>query len=179
MPHKILFSTVLLFFIILPSLIAQEKETIHHKINKDIYINFSKAYDSLDYNLFASIHSSDMIRISGNGGEIKNVKTYLEGYKKRWNDPNRKPASINFRIFERILSDSLTSDRGIYRVTYTTDKGKAKDSYGKFHVLLKLENDSWRIVIDYDSNENKTINKQSYESAYAISQYPMYCKNKK
>ncbi|OED48072.1 hypothetical protein AB832_00415 [Flavobacteriaceae bacterium (ex Bugula neritina AB1)] len=158
---------------------AQENEALHQKINKDMYENFSKAFKSFDYDLFASIHSSDMVRISGNGGEIKDGKKYLEGYQKRWKKPTKKPALIDFRLFERIVSDSLVSDRGVYRVTYTKDKNQLTYSYGQFHVLLRLENDSWKIIIDYDSDENKTINEESYENAFPISNYTKYCKNKK
>lgn len=155
-----------------------QKATIHDKINADMYGNFSKAFETLDYKLFASIHSDDMIRISGNGGEIKDVTAYLKGYQKRWSDPNRKPSPIDFRLFERIYSDDLVSDRGIYRVTYTNDKGDVQYSFGQFHVLLRLENNSWKILIDYDSNENKTINQESYTKAFSLSDSKNYVKNR-
>ncbi len=156
--------------------IVAQKASIHDKINADMYGKFSKAFETLDYDLFASIHSKEMIRISGNGGEIKNVVSYLEGYKKRWSDPNRKTATINFRLFERIYSDSLVSDRGIYKVIYTNNSNQLKTSYGQFHVLLKPEDGNWKIVLDYDSNENKTITKESFETAFPISEFKKYWK---
>lgn len=153
-----------------------QEANMHQKINKDMYINFSRAFENKDFDLFASIHSDDMIRISGNGGEIKNADTYLKGYKKRWSDPSRKPTPIDFRLLERITSDSLVSDRGIYQVSYQDNQGNTKYSYGKFHVLLKLENQNWKILIDYDSNEQKTINEQSYQAAFALENYKKYWK---
>ncbi len=157
-------------------ILAQEA-AIHDKINADMYGNFSKAYQTLDYDLFATIHSKEMIRISGNGGEIKNVKTYLKEYQKRWGDPNTKAAPIDFRLFERVYSDSLVSDRGIYRVTYTDDTAQIKYSYGQFHVVLKLEDAHWKIWIDYDSNENNSINKERYDAAFPLSAYKKYWKH--
>ena len=153
-----------------------QKATIHDKINADIYENFSKAFETLDYDLFASIHSKEMIRISGNGGEIKTVSQYLDGYQKRWSEPDRKPAKISFRLFERILSDTLISDRGIYRVYYTNKNNEEKTSYGQFHLLLKLEGKNWKITLDYDSNENRTINGEKYEEAFPITDFKDYWK---
>ncbi|WP_108809347.1 DUF4440 domain-containing protein [Aquimarina spinulae] len=156
--------------------IAQE-DAVHKKINADMYGNFSKAFETLDYDLFASIHSKEMIRISGNGGEIKKASAYLKGYKKRWSVPSKKPAPIDFRLFERIYSDSLVSDRGIYRVTYIDDTNQTKHSYGQFHVVLKMEDKNWKIWIDYDSDENKSINKDNYDAAFSISEYKKYWKH--
>ena len=153
-------------------------KSMHEKINEDMYGNFSKAFQTLDYDLFASIHSKEMIRVSGgDGGKIDKAGTYLKRYHKRWSDPSRKPAPIDFRLFERIYSETLVSDRGIYRVTYTDTNNLTKYSYGQFHVLLKKENGTWKILIDYDSNENNSIDKNSYDSAFALSEYKKYWKH--
>ncbi|PKV52079.1 uncharacterized protein DUF4440 [Aquimarina sp. MAR_2010_214] len=156
--------------------VAQEEDAIHEKINADMYGNFSKAFETLDYDLFASIHSKEMIRISGNGGKIEKANVYLKGYQKRWSVPSKKSAPIDFRLFERIYSDSLVSDRGIYRVTYINDNNQTKYSYGQFHVVLKMEDGDWKIWMDYDSNENKSINKDNYDTAFSISEYKTYWK---
>ncbi len=155
-----------------------QEELFHQKINQDMYGNFSEAFKNLDYSLFASIHSKEMIRISGSGGEIKKVQDYLNGYKKRWKNPKTTVSIISFRLLERITSDTLVSDRGIYRASYTNDKNEKKFFYGKFHVLLRLENNTWKILIDYDSDEKGTINQQSYDAAFSLSNYKKYWKNK-
>jgi len=174
---KIIFVVLFIFNAI--HFVSAQAALLHKKINQDMYGNFSEAFKKLDYSLFASIHSKEMIRISGNGGEIKNVKKYLEGYEKRWNNPKTIASPIDFRLFERVTSDSLVSDRGIYRSTYKNDKGEIKHFYGQFHVLLRLENNSWKILIDYDSNENHTINIDSFEKAFLLSDYKKYWKQKK
>jgi len=75
---KIIFVVLFIFNTI--HFVSAQAALLHKKINQDMYGNFSEAFKKLDYSLFASIHSKEMIRISGNGGEIKNVKKYLEGY---------------------------------------------------------------------------------------------------
>lgn len=170
-------STITIILLCFVQAITAQHESLHNKINHDMYENFSEAFTTLNYDLFASIHSKEMIRVSGGyGGEIKDVKTYLEGYKKRWSTTTQKPAPIDFRLLERVTSDSLVSDRGIYRVTYKNDTGETKYSYGKFHVILKLEGSDWKIIMDYDSDENKTIDKQSFDNAFPLSEYKKYWK---
>ncbi|MDY8138228.1 hypothetical protein [Aquimarina sp. 2201CG5-10] len=174
-PSFIHLTLFFVFSISLNNIVLGQEKQLHYSINQDMYSNFSKAFETLDYNLFASIHSQDMIRISGgNGGAIKKVKEYLKGYQKRWGTPAKKPSPIDFRLFERVTSDSLVSDRGIYRITYVNNDKETKYSYGQFHVLLRLEKGHWKILIDYDSNENKTIDKKSYDSAFALTNYEKY-----
>ncbi|WP_299251763.1 hypothetical protein [uncultured Aquimarina sp.] len=177
---KSIFQKIFIIFIVggINFLSAQE-EKLHQKINQDMYGSFSEAYENLDYPLFASIHSKEMIRITGgNGGEIKDVEKYLERSQKRWSDPKTKASPIDFRLFERVTSDSLVSDRGIYRVTYRSDKSGTEYSYGQFHVVLRLEGGFWKILIDYDSNEKNTVNKQSFDDAFSLSDYKKYWKHK-
>ena len=55
-------------------------------INNQVWENFSKAFETLDANLFASLHHQDFIRLSGNGKQIKYKAAYIEGYNTRWQD---------------------------------------------------------------------------------------------
>lgn len=168
---------MLIFFLCFIHVTIAQEDSVHKKINADMYGNFSKAFETLDYDLFASIHSKEMIRISGNGGKIEKAGIYLKRYEKRWGVHSKKPALIDFRLFERIYSDSLVSDRGIYKVTYIDDNNQTKYSYGQFHVILKMEDGNWKIWVDYDSDENKSINKDNYDGAFSISEYKKYLKH--
>jgi hypothetical protein len=38
--------------------------------------------------------------------------------------------------------------------------------FGKFHVILERESDTWKISMDYDSNENGTIDEKSFINAF-------------
>ena len=49
-----------------------------------------------------------------------------------------------------------------------------KSYYGKFHVLLKQENDIWKLIMDYDSSEMYTINEASYKAAFKIDDFENY-----
>jgi len=168
---------LLLFFFCLmtaTSFNAYSQNNAHAKdINEQVWANFTKAFETLDHDLFASLHVEDFIRVSGDSKKIKSKSEYISGYVSRWQD-KRLVQSISFRFLERISNGSIASERGIYNVTLFPGKENEANYYGKFHVILAKENEKWMILVDYDSSENSTIDQQSYEKAFAIDAYDKY-----
>ncbi|TGV01663.1 YybH family protein [Flavivirga rizhaonensis] len=143
------------------------------EINTQIWSNFSKSFETLDYELFESLHSKDLIRV--NGGDyksIRNKEAYLEGYKSRWRNPVLSQ-SISFRFLERICKDDMASERGVYKFTINPRTENQKIYYGKFHVILRKEDNLWKILIDYDSSENDLISETEalYKNAFALDNF--------
>lgn len=146
-------------------------------INKT-WEKFYKAFDDLDYTLMADIHSKKLIRISG-GNRITDYNTYINNYKTTFNraKENKTSNTISLRFFERISNDSTASERGIYKLT-RIENGKApKSYYGQFHVIFIKENNAWKILMDYDSNEGNTIGKKDYAKAKDIEDFDDFIKN--
>ncbi len=84
--------------------------------------------------------------------------------------------SISLRFFERINNDSIASERGIYKLIRIDDKKEKQTYYGQFHVLFAKENNSWKIVMDYDSNEGNTIGEKEYLKAKGINELDEFIK---
>jgi len=99
---------------------SQEK-TDQEQINSQIWGNFTKAFETLDHELFASLHVEDFIRVSGDSKKIKSKTEYIAGYEKGWQD-KRLTQTISFRFLERISNGSIASERGIYNVTIFPSK---------------------------------------------------------
>ncbi|NNC50198.1 MAG: nuclear transport factor 2 family protein [Flaviramulus sp.] len=142
-------------------------------INIDIWSNFTKAFEELDYELFSSLHCDDLVRVSGDSKSIKSKAVYIDGYKSRWTNQSIK-RTISFRFLERICNDKTASERGIYKLTIYPDSPNEKSYYGKFHVLLKKENGSWKILVDYDSSESNTIDESTFNEAFALDDFDKY-----
>lgn len=150
-----------------------QNETQLKQINKQVWEPFTKAFETSDYNLFAYLHSKDLIRVGGDGKRILNKTDYIEGYKNRWTSTNQH-RTISFRFIERISNENSASERGIYKLTLNPKTGQEQSYYGKFHVFLTKENELWKILVDYDSSEENTINSDSYNKALAIDAYSKY-----
>lgn len=134
-----------------------------------VWYKFYQAFDSLDYELMAEIHAEDLIRISG-GRKISDYETYINNYKKRFDDKRKKGETneISLRFFERINNDSIASERGVYQLIRNKNRHDEKTYYGQFHVILMKENGTWKIFMDYDSNESNSIGEDDYAKAYGI-----------
>jgi hypothetical protein len=139
-------------------------------INNEVWYPFYKAFETLDYQIMASVHSEELSRIPASRGHISTYQEYIEGTKRSFErkKQNGQTAHISLRFFERITSEKRASERGIYRTIHNKNKPDQHVSYGQFFVLLQKENGRWKIVLDYDSDENGTIGEQQYNNAYAI-----------
>ncbi|MDD7887402.1 nuclear transport factor 2 family protein [Flavivirga sp. 57AJ16] len=163
---------VSLFFLFSNSSIAQNINDLKD-INAQIWTNFSKSFKTLDYKLFESLCSDDLIRVNKDIKSIKTKEAYLNGYKNRWENASLKQ-TISFRFLERFSKNGIASERGIYKFTRDLNTGNEKSYYGKFHVILKKEGNLWKILIDYDSTENESINETHYHDAFALDDFEKY-----
>lgn len=143
-------------------------------INK-VWEKFYQAFESLDYKPMAEIHSKKLVRISG-GKRITDYETYINNYKTRFYKAKENNVSniISLRFFERINNDSIASERGIYKLIKIENKKNKQIYYGQFHVLFIKENNIWKIVMDYDSNEANSIGEKDYIKAYGINEFDKF-----
>ena len=143
----------------------------------EVHQKFKEAFDSLDYELFASIHSEKLIRIPG-GKKIIDYDTYVNKQKSNFEKAKSEnsPRTIYLRFFERVNNDSVASERGIYKFVRNENQHNEKISYGKFHVLLIKEEGDWKILMDYDSSEGKIINEEDFNKAYDMNDFEKFIK---
>jgi ketosteroid isomerase-like protein len=155
---------ILLFTLIANySLIGQDQNQIQ-EINKSIWDNFTKAFETYDVDLFSSLHSKDFVRISGDSKTIRDVNNYIEGYRNRWQNLNKKQ-TIDFRFTERINNGNLASEKGIYKLTINIGEPNEVSYYGAFHVVIRKENSNWKLLVDYDSNPENYYGEKSFLEA--------------
>jgi len=148
---------------------SEPKNTLE-QINEQVWYLFYKAYKELDAQIMADIHSNQLIRISGNGQKILDYDTYVKQYKTNFEKTKTKGETkeIALRFFERFYTKDKASERGIYELIVNKDSADEKRYYGQFHVISQKENEVWKILMDYDSNENKTIGEADFKAAFAI-----------
>lgn len=148
------------------SLLAQQSNT-SQQINEDIYIPFSKSYETKDVDLFASLQSEDLIRIVGDGKKITSKAAYIDGIANWWKNSNNT-LHIDFRFIERIANELNASERGVYKITFNQGTNDESFSYGKFHVILERIDGVWKFIVDYDSSEDNTIREEEFQAASAM-----------
>lgn len=166
-----------LFLSISMLLQAQTNTDFLKEINQDIWLPFIEAYGTLNVEKYKSLQSEDFIRAEGAGKHLPSYKDYFEGVSS-WFDEMQKDGrrlTIAFRFTERFANGKTASERGIYELKMFDKNNKETwKGYGKFHVFMRKINEKWKIVVDYDSNEGKTINEQSFLSAFKMDDFEKF-----
>ncbi len=136
------------------------------EINRDIWIPFSEAYAAGDADKYLALHMTDFIRANGDEQRTNDLAGYSTGTRagfQRGKDQGGK-TTIEFSFFERFSNGATASERGIYRYSYAPPTGKPRTGYGQFHVISRKENGRWKILVDYDSNEDGTVGEAEFRA---------------
>lgn len=149
------------------SLFAQNAQK---EINDQVWKPFIKSFSDGNTDVFLGVHSKDLVR---SGRESKRVLNWDEYYNetKAGNDQRSKDKTrmeIELRFTERINSATQAIDVGVYKTSWFTADGKSGAGYGRFHVVMRKENGIWKILVDTDSNEGRTIGETQFLAAKPI-----------
>lgn len=118
------------------------------EIDEQIWIPFTKAWETNDGKAYNAIHSDDVWRINPGrllvGAEYKNANSErMQGQEKN--------SIIEFSFETRTSNGNNAYEVGYYKVT--RNSGNAQESFvGRFHVALKKDG-KWKIVQDWDTDE--------------------------
>ncbi|PRY44852.1 hypothetical protein [Umezawaea tangerina] len=72
---------------------------------------------------------------------------------------------IELRFTERIAAGGPASERGVFRITATRPGAEDKLLHGRFHTFSRKSGGRWRIVADYDSDDDGTVTEEVFEAA--------------
>jgi ketosteroid isomerase-like protein len=138
------------------------------EIDQQVWRLFIQSFNSGDYEKFSSVHSKDVIRVTQDN---KQISGYAEYFKKQPDSIKAKRAvwkrNLELRFLQRIDGADKAFETGYYKTSSTnTVTGEKRISYGKFHVLLRKENGTWKILMDADAHEN--VNETIFLSAEPI-----------
>jgi ketosteroid isomerase-like protein len=110
--------------------------------------HLSTAFNNRDDDAFSAVHSKEVIRVSQDDNRIFGYNEYFkkipESEKARWKDWKR---NIELRFLQRIASNDKAFEVGYYKSSTTnTVTGEKRTGYGKFYVLLRKENGTWKYL---------------------------------
>ena len=130
-------------------------QTDQDEINRQVWQPFMKAYERLDAALFISLHARDLMRVELDERRTMLYDAYASFYQDFFNRFRKsgEKIRIRFSFTHRVSDGSRALEKGYYEFTLHTAKGEAK-AYGAFTVMLKKEQDRWKITLDADSNKD-------------------------
>jgi ketosteroid isomerase-like protein len=140
------------------------------EINNQVWKPFIETYNNHDTQGFLAVHSKDVIRSPRDSKSVWNWNEYFQRIKQ--GDDEAKTTGtkrkLELRFTERIANNDLAVDVGIYKATSIESDGKSRAFYGRFHVALRKENGTWKILVDTDSSERGKVGEKDFISANAM-----------
>ena len=133
-----------------------QADSLQQQINEQVWKPFIKGFSTNDNELFSSVHSKEVMRVMQDDERIIGYEEYFlpvpDSIKAKWGNWKRQ---IELRFIQRIAADGKAFETGYYKTTSTKeDTGETRVGYGKFHVLLRKENGTWKILMDADANNS-------------------------
>jgi ketosteroid isomerase-like protein len=144
------------------------------EINEQVWKPFTKAILTQDVAAFIALHSKEVIRVERNDKRILRYEEYKAGMEKGWpgwaeyNKKNNIAYTFELRFLERIATNDQAFEVGYFKNESTNPDGKKRTSYGQFHVALRKEDGSWKILVDSDSNLGGSITEEMFMAAKPI-----------
>lgn len=143
---------------------AQDRQ---REINEQVWKPFIKTFNEHDTQGFMAIHSKDVVRSPRESKSVWNWDQYYQNQLKgderaRSNNSKRE---LELRFTERLSNGDLAVEVGVYKTTSIPEEGTARSFYGRFHVVLRKENNTWKILVDTDSSEGNTISEKDFLAA--------------
>jgi ketosteroid isomerase-like protein len=147
---------------------AQQSEK---EINEQVWKPFTQAIMTQDVNRFISLHSKDLVRAERNDKKVMTYDQYKADMEQGWPQwkesikKNNAQYVFELRFLERISNETQAFEVGYFKNESINAKGEKRVSYGQFHVALRKENGVWKILVDSDSNNGRTITEEMFNAA--------------
>jgi ketosteroid isomerase-like protein len=140
------------------------------ELNQDVWHAFRQAYGARDAKAFLALHAPELIRAGGPDKQVHDFDEYAAQTEEWFTGLTERGESvgIEFRFLERIASVDLASERGVYRITAVRPSGEQRVFYGRFHTFVRKIDGTWRIAVDYDSDEGGTITDETFTAGAEI-----------
>jgi ketosteroid isomerase-like protein len=161
---------LLSIFLLLISVVAIAQNA-EKEINEQVWKPFTQAIMTQDMESFITLHSKDVMRVERDHKQVLNYDTYKSDLAKSWPAWKQSIAvektkyTFELRFLERISKGDQAFEVGYFKNEMVNTKGEKHISYGQFHVALRKESSVWKILVDSDSKNNRSITEEMFQAA--------------
>lgn len=164
---------IILFYVFLSW--DSASQNIHKEINNQIWRVQLDAMNSNQADKFMSVMSDDVIQVSYSRRTITNKEQFhnLASLTYKRLVDKKLSRSMEFRFLNRIATASNAFEDGFYKYELINEKLDKQVYYGYFQVVLRKETESWKVLVDYDSDNYNglPVTKDLFENAKTLDSY--------
>jgi len=123
---------------------------IENEVNEQLWKHFKKAWEQRNAEAFTRLHTDDVLRVNKWGIQIGSEYTnrITESYKK----PDTRKKTIDFWFEHRYYSGNTGYEVGYLKIVVEEEGKEPRESFSRFHVVLKKIDGQWKIAQDWDTN---------------------------
>ena len=163
-----------IFVLTILTIICFEAHTqnFQKEINEQVWKHFITNFNEHNTDGFMTVHSKDAVRSPRDAKVVWNWEEYKQqqsqGDQRALAEKRKHALELGFT--ERIANKDLAVEVGVYKTTYFLPNGETQSHYGRFHVVLRKESGSWKILVDTDYSEGGTIGEKDFLAAQPLDQ---------
>lgn len=111
------------------------------------------------------------MRVERDNKQVLNYEQYKSDLQKSWPawkqsiEVEKTKYSFELRFLERASNGNQAFEVGYFKNEMINAKGEKHLSFGQFHVALRKENGLWKILVDSDSNNKRSITEEMFLAA--------------
>ena len=147
------------------TLVAQDQE-IQNTIDEQVWRPFVDSWSGCNASAFKQLHTDDVLRVSGGWIHVGDqYKANIDRSFEKCVSKNIK-RTIEFTFVERTHQKKIGYEVGYYKITSRMGDGEPRNSYGRFHVVLKNVDGVWKVAQDWDTGSIRgtEINEEDFKS---------------
>jgi ketosteroid isomerase-like protein len=147
-------------------------QNLQKEINEQVWKPFITNFNEHNTDGFMAVHSKDAVRSPRDAKVVWNWGDYKQQQAKgdQRDVVEKRKRSLELRFTERISNKDLAIEVGVYKTTYFLPNGETQNYYGRFHVVLRKESDTWKILVDTDYSEGGTIGEKDFLASQPLDQ---------
>jgi ketosteroid isomerase-like protein len=141
------------------------------QINEQVWKPFTRAIIERDLELYFTVHSPEIIRAELRASKISGFAAYREDMRTYWSQPrpaDAPPDTFELRFTKRVSNGKAAYETGYYKSEFTRPTGQRGVYYGAFHVVLRKENDRWKILVDADGFDGPRPTEETFKAAQSL-----------
>lgn len=148
---------------------SQDSAQIQKEIDLNLWKPFKAAFENLDAERLNALYADEVLRVTPGGIDTENL--FKKGNEERLGRHRQTNTSLqlDFWFDSRHTNAGTSYEVGFYRMTLTSSS-EVQTIYGQFHIVLKKEDGTWKIVQDWDTGAilGKELSKQDFDKKEPI-----------
>lgn len=140
-------------FIVVMASVPCFSQNLQREINDQVWRVQLEAMNANQADKFISVMSADVVQISYDRNTIRGKDEFYKQAQATYQRiaERKLTRTMEFRFLNRIATNTSAFEAGFFKYELTNEKLEKQTYYGYFQVVLRKEDEVWKVLVDYDA----------------------------